>query len=645
MAIGLLHGFGCGQKLLADVLPAFAYRDVRLEFTQADRKPIASGSIYGFCRELNLIWPRRDHEMQGRNDVLWDDSFLGKTDSDGFAKAALPSGHWSFFALGHAGGLESSVVAGWAEIEVRDAGQTIHLLPTQTKHWILSCTNVSLALNPKRIFLKPAGFPIWIPANVATTNGLLSVSVPPSPFQMWAEGNPADAAPGFAMCWETLSNQTPDGKILPVGGAASVECSKSKGAASLSWVCRQNFGLAGNLNFTNAAKVLLTPAKFSLSYRRPVTANLMGDFVGQLYDFRVGAALVLNMDTPLTAGLDQALSKPSKSGEYKLAAQLFVVDGNGHLLRQLLNSRHEPVNPDATLILNGGQFQAQPVQRSVEIPDADEEGEDETATEESGQMLFTANLGTIRSVAGAVWDFNGPPGVFTHMRLTGDQLITEASSTFRMALPTVMTRDARNVLAQTEMLATVMDRVSGRRRKIEPTAITINPTMKGAAAAHNGSALSIGTVLLFSDNPMSGHTIVHELGHDYGFHHGGLHETVVEVSRCAGGDQITQQPAKWMFLDRMNGVPTPEARPLYPNKGLYLYCYAQGALKFLHFMSAYEHTVLRDLGKQGYSSDEITTTLLGLALGKDMTSICRNYGLNVTPDRVAQATLAIRLGR
>jgi hypothetical protein len=212
-----------------------------------------------------------------------------------------------------------------------------------------------------------------------------------------------------------------------------------------------------------------------------------------------------------------------------------------------------------------------------------------------------------------------------------------------MALPQVMARDAQNVLAQTEMLAAEMDKVSGRRRKVEPTVITINPALKGAAAAHNGSALSIGTILFFSDDPLSGHTIVHELGHDYGFRHGGLHETVVEVSRCAGGDQITQQPAKWMFLDRMNGIPTAEVRPHYPNKGLYLYGYAQGGLKFLHFMSAHEHTELRALAKQGYSSDEVTAALLSLALGKDMTSICHNYGLNVTPDRVAQATQAARL--
>jgi len=124
-----------------------------------------------------------------------------------------------------------------------------------------------------------------------------------------------------------------------------------------------------------------------------------------------------------------------------------------------------------------------------------------------------------------------------------------------MAVPQDLLPHARNVLAQIEMLAAAIDNASGRRRKVEPTVITVDPARAGAKAAHNGSALSIGSVLLFDDDPISAHTIVHELGHDYGFHHGGLHETVVEVSRCAGADQITQQPAKWMFLDRMNGIP------------------------------------------------------------------------------------------
>jgi len=60
--------------LAADALPEFAYRSVTLTLTGMDRKPIAQASIYGFCRELNLVCPRRDEELLGRDDVVWDES-------------------------------------------------------------------------------------------------------------------------------------------------------------------------------------------------------------------------------------------------------------------------------------------------------------------------------------------------------------------------------------------------------------------------------------------------------------------------------------------------------------------------------------------------------------------------------------------
>src|ERR1700761_3005915 len=83
MGIGLVFGVSCQLVTAAGTLPEFAYHEVHLKFTQADGKPVTNASIYGWCRELNLIWPRRDQEFKGRNGVLWDDSFLGKTGSDG----------------------------------------------------------------------------------------------------------------------------------------------------------------------------------------------------------------------------------------------------------------------------------------------------------------------------------------------------------------------------------------------------------------------------------------------------------------------------------------------------------------------------------------------------------------------------------
>lgn len=48
----------------------FAYRHVTLHVESADAQPLAKASIYGFCRDLNLLWPRCDAEAAGRDDVL-----------------------------------------------------------------------------------------------------------------------------------------------------------------------------------------------------------------------------------------------------------------------------------------------------------------------------------------------------------------------------------------------------------------------------------------------------------------------------------------------------------------------------------------------------------------------------------------------
>lgn len=210
-----------------------------------------------------------------------------------------------------------------------------------------------------------------------------------------------------------------------------------------------------------------------------------------------------------------------------------------------------------------------------------------------------------------------------------------ASASFQIQVPDLVRPVAQNILAQTEVLAQTMDRMSGRRRRIEHTDIRVTPGDKGAVGAHNGSGLSIGTKIFYSDMPILRHDLAHELAHNFNFTHGGLMETVVETSRCGVGAQISQQPAKWFFWDRMNGVNHKESG--YHNVGLYLYCYAQGGLNFLHFMSAREPTVMKSLSKQGYTADELTAALCSAGLGRDMTAVCRAYGLTADPERVTQA--------
>jgi len=68
----------CSVALATDAFSEFAYRDIQVQLLDAKGHAVAHAAVYGFCRELNLICPRRDEEPKGHNDVLWRDSFLGK---------------------------------------------------------------------------------------------------------------------------------------------------------------------------------------------------------------------------------------------------------------------------------------------------------------------------------------------------------------------------------------------------------------------------------------------------------------------------------------------------------------------------------------------------------------------------------------
>ncbi len=635
IALGVVLA-SCPRSFAAG-LPEFAYREVTLKVLRKDGKPVAGALVYGWCRELKLIWrPGRDHELRGRDDVLWTESYLGKTDSDGSVKATVPPGRWGFFA---AGKMESGgVIAAWTDFRERTAGETVRLAATDERHWSL-CLEDGTALKVNRIFLKPEGFPIWIPAGVDGASGAVQIEFGAGQFQMWASGDAAADHAGFAMGWGTLSENVADGKVRAVGSPGWVQCKGGKGGDLLHWFFRGDFGLEGDVGLCKDAKVLLTPGSFALSYRRAITSALAGEFVGESYDVRQGNAVLLKMETPLDVGLDQGLTETGRSGQFKLIGQLYLVDGNGHILSGLFDGLNKPVSLGAAVTLNGKQYAARQMLHEVDMPVADEQ---ELSMDAPVPMKFEANVGAIDSDAGAQWDFAAPAGVMPAARLARSELITVNSATFKMDVPRVIAADAQNLLGQADLLAQLMQDVSGRKRRVEPTNITIDARRLGAVSAHNGSQITMGCALFFDDVPVLGHTFVHELGHNFAFIHGGLHETVVEVCRCGGGEQISGQLSKWMFMDRMNGMARKESPYPYPNVGLYLYCYSQGGMRFLRFMSVNEYAVIAKLEKQGYTKDEVTTALLGLALGRDMTRICIEYGLDVTPDRVMEAT---RVGR
>src|SRR5438093_8765597 len=126
----LIAGMLCTASAFGSALPDFAYREFHVRLVREDGQPVAGAKIYGFCRELNLVWPRLNEEEAERNSTIWQESFLEKTDNDGRVKVRVPPGKWGFFAVGRCG---ETVAAGWSDFRQREAGERVELKTTAAK--------------------------------------------------------------------------------------------------------------------------------------------------------------------------------------------------------------------------------------------------------------------------------------------------------------------------------------------------------------------------------------------------------------------------------------------------------------------------------------------------------------------------------
>ncbi len=608
----LFVGMICASALGGSALPQFAYRTFTVRVLDVEGKPVGGAAIYGFCRELNLIWPRREEDESDRNGIVWQESFLDKTGDDGTAKVTIPSGAWGFFAVGNAG---ESVVAAWSDFRERSAGETVTIAPAATKHWTLGNT-------PNELFFKPQNFPVWIPARCSAMNVQLSGG----PVRMWASGR----SPGFALDLGTLSTSTPDGELRLSLKPAAIQISGGQGGARLVWNRYHNFGLEGEIEVAKGETVSLSPGAWILGYRRSIDNDMTGIFAGQFYSLGESRTISLQFDSSISAALSHDISRDIDSkGNHKLEARLYLVDGNGHLLTEVVDSSEKPMPFDASVTIGGTVYSAP----HTRVP--------RTKAQKSieNQTLVTANIGKLGSDQGAVWKFVSPPNILAEPTITEAPDVAVSSETFRMQVPQILVPRAKSVLTQCDLLAQAIERASGRVRKHTPTNIILHAG-SGASAGHNGERMTCGSELLFSDAVFDRHFFLHELAHDFGFNHGGTMESVVELARCGENPLVSQQCVKWMFFDRMNGIDRKEID--YHNSPLYFYLYSQGGSRFLSFMSANEQTVSHKLEKDGFTDDEFAVALCSLAMQKDVSPICARYGLDATSERVAQAAKAAK---
>ncbi len=201
-----------------------------------------------------------------------------------------------------------------------------------------------------------------------------------------------------------------------------------------------------------------------------------------------------------------------------------------------------------------------------------------------------------------------------------------SSDHFWTSVPAVLESPMVNFLKQADQFEDRMRQLSKRTKSGVPRTWLRFPVRRGGASAtHYGTRITFPSNLLYQDVPVLDHVFGHELGHNFELYHGGLHELIVESTRCAGNTHITGQISMWFFMDRMNGIKREET--WRPYTGIYVYGYSQGGLEFLRFVSLHEKSVRKAMTTAGFSKAAVSAALCEVALGRDLFDICRMYGL------------------
>jgi len=607
----LLVSVFAASATAAETLDEFAYRKIRVEFVDKESRPVSGASVYGYCRDMHLLWPRINDNQYSQP---WQESYLGNTDEAGILAGQVPSGRWAFVACGLSA--KNHVVAGWTDFEPLPPDGQVRIQPKVIRSWSFRVTSTGQSgdglVQHKRLFLRPIHLPIFIPVLVPPRD-VIKFELPSSAsFELWGQSADRFRTPAFVLNWGQMDSETSDGERKLPGQVSILNFEGRRGRASLSWSRPWDHSLTGTVPIIIPSKMLLSPGAYCLGYRWPI-GRTIADFVARRYDLRDGDEKTLRFDRKLKAGL--SVQKESN----RVLARLFVVDENGHLLRGVSSADDKPLQFDGSVSTETGRYKARqtsPGGLLFEVADSNDA--------DKGQWRFAIPLYPIHSQK-----FRAEEGKIIHSRH------------FRINIPIVLENVAANHLAQLDELEDRMRAVSGRKkRRHAETQMKVYVYRRGASATHDGAYIRIGSKIFFRDLPAMTHDFIHELGHNFSLTHGGLLETIVEASRFTGQEILSGQASKWLFIDRMNGIKKREG--WYPHTGFYLYCYSQGGPRFLRFMAANEINTRTTLGKQGFSKTETIAALAAIALQRDLSKISCVYGMCKSPERYAQAVQAVQ---
>jgi hypothetical protein len=239
------------------------------------------------------------------------------------------------------------------------------------------------------------------------------------------------------------------------------------------------------------------------------------------------------------------------------------------------------------------------------------------------------------------WYFNIPLKCVRKKPFKPDPLITVTSRHFHVTVLEILQEYMKNYLAQLDEYEDRLREISGRTKSRHAnTELIVGIHHRGASATHNGRYIRIGAKIYFRDNPALWHDFGHELAHNFGLTHGGMHELIIEAARCGEEDLISGQASKWLFMDRMNGLQIREK--WYPYTAYFLYAYSQGGREFLRYASENDYRRYKKSDTVGLSKEEALAAFMSIALGKDMYDESKMYGLCDSQKKFNQALRVVK---
>lgn len=586
----------------AEPLKEFQLCNGSIKVTDITGKPVKDVAVYGYCKELDLLWPRTPDNQYS---LAWGQEFFARTNDEGTVRAEVPNGKWFFCAVGH---IENNTILATDLLTEITADFSLTLSPELT---IKSTYGLSPESHPNtdcvlsKLFITHSPVPLYVQVPVGEMEEIVFQTMRTLPFGIWGQGSTGDKSTVGVFDFGKLK----EGRNRPESLNQILFDGDKDLSFDLKWTRRWRDGLADSVKINAGQRFSISNGKFSIGYKRQV-GDLWCDFVSKYCNFSGQGKEILKINDNLRIDIW------TQQKDEKSLVQLFAVDDNGFHIKQFYNNDGNQLKFDA-MMKQGTQ-----VLKSASYP---------------RDMSFVFE--DFKLTGKETWNFSIPLVAFKDKWFAKTPFVEPSGRFFTMKVPADLTSYAVNYLEQLDDISKRMQLVSGRKKQVSRTQLILNIESRTTGEVH-GKNIATANHVFFRDFPIQRHSFPHEMAHNFGFLHGGLQEAVVDIVRSDSEFIIYGQESKWLFIDRMNDRNRKES--WYPYTAIYMWGYSRGGQRFLHLLSKFEPSLLKEGETKGFSKEEIIGPMFCVFLKRDMFEISSKYGLCKDKSRYDEALKLIK---